>query len=178
MSYSFSITYVKELEQFLDINIALLKQKITAYASSGQAFDLKKLLQYYVVDVLGELAFSQSFGIQEADDESLVPPVAEHTLLASVTGAWPSMTKTLKAWLPLLPYRPLQNLFEGRRACASLAAKCVEKRLSDLQDARESGKVPSGQRKDILTNLILARNPESGALLSKIDLQTEAFGFV
>lgn len=176
MSHSFSISYVKEMEKYLDDNIAILRNKIAVYADRGEAFNLKKLLQFYVVDVLGELAFSQSFGIQVADDESLVPPVIEHSLLAAVTGAWPMMTFTLKKWLPKVPHKGLQALFRGRAACASLASRCVKRRMAVLQEAKSQG--ADEQRKDILTNLILAKDPDTGDNLTQTDLETEAFGFM
>lgn len=176
MSHSFSISYVKEMEKYLDENIVILRNKIAGYADRDEAFNLKKLVQFYVVDVLGELAFSKSFGIQVADDESLVPPVIEHSLLAAVTGAWPMMTFTLKKWLPKVPHRGLQALFKGRAACASLASRCVKQRMAALQEAKSQG--IDEQRKDILTNLILAKDPETGEKLTQGDLETEAFGFM
>ncbi|KIX03159.1 uncharacterized protein Z518_06710 [Rhinocladiella mackenziei CBS 650.93] len=178
MSHSFSITYVKEMEEYLNINIGILKQKLDHYASTGQAFDLKKAFHYYVIDTLGELAFSQSFGIQVTDDESLVPPVKEHSLLAAVTGAWPAMLPRLKKWLPLVPYKPLKDLFRGRKACADLASQCVRRRLDDLADLKDDESSVRVQRKDILTSLILAKHPETGERLTKTDLETEAFGFI
>ncbi|GKZ44767.1 hypothetical protein AbraIFM66951_007054 [Aspergillus brasiliensis] len=149
--------------------------KIKEHSSHDRAFDLKKALHYYVIDVLGELAFSQSFGVQETDDETRVPPVIEHSLLAAVTGAWPSMTATLKKYLPLVPYKPLQQLFAGRKACADLASECVRRRLGDFDGDRMS---KSEDRKDILTNLILAKHPDTGEHLTLTDLETEAFGFI
>lgn len=176
MSHSFSISYVKEMEKYLDENIVILRNKIAGFADRDEAFNLKKLVQFYVVDVLGELAFSKSFGIQVADDESLVPPVIEHSLLAAVTGAWPMMTFTLKKWLPKVPHKGLQALFKGRAACASLASRCVKQRMAALREAKSQG--IDEQRKDILTNLILAKDPETGEKLTQVDLETEAFGFM
>lgn len=179
MSHSFSLSYVKEMEQYLDVNIKILRAKITGYCSTNQVFDLKQALQYYVIDTLGELAFSQTFDVQIADDESLVPPVKEHSLLAAATGAWPSMIPTCKKWLPLVPSQWLQNLFAGRRACADLASRCVRKRLEDLETVKGSDNTTlAKQRKDILTNLILAKHPETGENLTQVDLETEAFGFM
>ncbi|RDH36959.1 benzoate 4-monooxygenase cytochrome P450 [Aspergillus welwitschiae] len=175
MSHGFSMSYVKEMEQYLDLNIRILRDKIREHSSHNRAFDLKKALHYYVIDVLGELAFSQSFGIQETDDEARVPPVIEHSLLAAVTGAWPAMTATLKKYLPLVPYKPLQQLFAGRKACADLASECVRRRLGDFGGNRMS---KSDDRKDILTNLILAKHPDTGEHLTQTDLETEAFGFI
>ncbi|KKA24841.1 Benzoate 4-monooxygenase [Rasamsonia emersonii CBS 393.64] len=177
MSHSFSISYVKEMEQYLDLNIKILKDKLRAYAAKHEVFDLKKALHYYVIDTLGELAFSQSFGVQLADDESLVPPVIEHSLLAAVTGSWPLMTERLKRWLPLVPHQGLQKLFKGRQACADLASRCVQRRLEIMQNAEKDG-IAATERKDILTNLILAKHPDTGERLTKTDLETEAFGFI
>lgn len=175
MSHGFSMSYVKEMEQYLDINIQILRDKIREHSAQNRTFDLKKALHYYVIDVLGELAFSQSFGVQETDDETRVPPVIEHSLLAAVTGAWPAMTATLKKYLPLVPYKPLQQLFAGRKACADLASECVRRRLKDFGADRMS---KSDDRKDILTNLILAKHPDTGEHLTQTDLETEAFGFM
>lgn len=171
------MSYVKEMEQHLDANIRLLRDKISSYASKNEVFDLKKALQYYVIDTLGELAFSQSFGVQLSDDETRVPPVVEHSLLAAVTGAWPRMTARLKRWLPLIPHKGLQALFDGRKACASLASKCVEVRLAQM-DVKNGDSESADGRKDILTNLILAKHPDTGNNLTQIDLETEAFGFM
>ncbi|KAL4806606.1 cytochrome P450 [Aspergillus unguis] len=173
MSHSFSLSYIKEMEKYMDLNIEILKDRIHERCKTGEAFNLKKLLHYYMIDVIGELAFSQSFGVQEADDPSLVPPVIEHSLLAAVTGAWPVMTQALKKWLPYVPHEGLQKLFAGRKACADLASKCVQRRLTDLKDG-----TGVEDRKDILTNLIKAKHPETGASLTRTDLETEAFGFI
>lgn len=163
------------MEQYLDYNLAILQQKIDLCCRMGTAFDLKKLFHYYTIDVLGELAFSQSFGIQETDDEALIPPVVEHSLLAACTGAWPAMTFQLKRWLPNIPYRPLQQLFKGRQACADLASTCVRRRLASA-DAEMNG--DETRRTDILTSLINAKHPDTGQNLTQLDLETEAFGFM
>ncbi|KAM0414643.1 hypothetical protein ACHAPT_013514 [Fusarium lateritium] len=174
MSHSFSISSVKGMEQYLDGNIIILRNKIAGFAKEEKCFDLKKLLHYYIIDVLGELAFSRSFGVQASDDESLVPRVVPHTLLGSVTGAWPAMTQTLKAWLPLIPHKGLQDLFKGRAECVQLASKCVERRLGEVEQGEKDG----AERKDILTNLILAKHPDTGERIAKLDLEAEAFGFI
>ncbi|KAJ5825696.1 hypothetical protein N7474_002834 [Penicillium riverlandense] len=177
MSHSFSISYVKEMEVHFDANVKILRDKISSYAEKQEVFDLKKALQYYVIDTLGELAFSQTFGIQATDDETRVPPVIEHSLLAAITGAWPLMTAKLKKWLPLVPNEGLQALFKGRKACADLASRCVQNRL-DALNTKGDGNKDGSERKDILTNLILAKHPDTGKNLTRVDLETEAFGFI
>jgi hypothetical protein len=171
------MSYVKDMEVWLDCNIDLLRRKISR-AATGMPFDLKRALHYYVIDVLGELAFSQSFGVQESEDEAAVPPVVEHSLLAAVTGAWPLLLPYLKRYLPHLPSARLQSLIQGRKACADLASRCVQSRLYDLRDIKDDEDAIRKQRKDILTNLILAKDPETGERLTQADLETEAFGFM
>lgn len=180
MSHSFSITSIKGMEQYLDTNIKIMRQKIRNHAEKEEVFDLKKVLHYYTIDVLGELAFGQSFGAQLSDDEALVPPVVEHSWLAAVTGSWPSMTATLKRWLPLIPHSGLQKLFRGRAECVDLAARSVQQRMDALQQTKmdELESSIGSRRKDILTSLIQATDPETGAHLRQVDLETEAFGFM
>ncbi|KAJ3580178.1 hypothetical protein NPX13_g383 [Xylaria arbuscula] len=177
MSHSFSMSSVKSMEHHLDANLKLLKRKLAQHAQKQDTFDLKKVLHYYVIDVLGELAFGQSFGVQASGDERLVPPVIEHSYLAAMTGAWPAMTQTLRKWLPRVPLSELRRLFEGRAACAALAACSVQRRMEELKDTRNHD--PSVvERRDILTSLILAKDPETGRHLTQADLETEAFGFI
>ncbi|CAN9350478.1 unnamed protein product [Alternaria alternata] len=179
MSYSFSASSVKKMEDLLDENVKILKQKLCRYAESGEAVDLKRLFKLYTIDILGELAFGRSFAVQETDDESRVPPVVEHSLLAAVTGAWPAMTFRLKRWLPKVPSQTLRRLFEGRAAVAKLAATCVQERLTALRNAKDlDDDAAAPERKDLLTSLILAKDPDTGERLSQIDLEAEAFGFI
>ncbi|KAJ3939950.1 uncharacterized protein N0V96_009943 [Colletotrichum fioriniae] len=172
---STEVRNVKGMEEYLDQNIKILRDKISQFAKTGEAFDLKKLLHFYTIDVLGELAFSRSFGVQVSGDESRVPPVIPHTLLGSTLGAWPAMTQTLKQWLPKVPNTGLQSLFAGRTKCAGLAAECVQRRLTEVEEDENKGKV---QRKDILTSLILARHPDTGEKIARVDLEAEAFGMM
>ncbi|CRK36878.1 hypothetical protein BN1708_007223 [Verticillium longisporum] len=172
MSHGFSISSVKEMEHYLDANVKLLRHRIDGFARDGRPFDLKKLFHYYTIDVIGELAFSRSFGVQVSHDESLVPRVVPHTLLGSVTGAWPSMTQRLKRWLPLVPHAGLQDLFRSRAEVTQLASECVERRLGQV---KEQG---AGHRPDILTRLIQAKHPDTGEHMPRVDLEAEAFGLL
>ncbi|KAI1879080.1 hypothetical protein JX265_003257 [Neoarthrinium moseri] len=180
MAHSFSIATVKGMEQYLDTNIAIMRQKIAKYASEQQAFDLCQVLHYYTIDVLGELAFGQSFHAQINDDEKSVPPVVEHSWLAAITGAWPMMTAILKRWLPFIPQPGLQKLFRGRADCAKLAARNVQRNLGEQRVTEQAYEKapPSQERRDIITSLIKATDPQTGKHLAQKDLESEAFGFI
>jgi hypothetical protein len=172
------MTSIKGMEQYIDANVTILKDRISQEAVAERAFDLKSFLHYYVIDVLGDLAFSKSFDLQLTNDTSRVPPVKEHTLLASATGAWPAMLYWLKWFLPYLPIPAVQKLFNGRRDCAKLASNCVQHRLIEVQASENAKNVSVPQRKDLLTSLILAKHPDTGENLTQTDLETEAFGFM
>jgi cytochrome P450 len=178
MSHAFSMTSIKDMEQYIDQNIALLRQALLVEGANGKTFDLKQLLHNYVIDVLGELAFSKSFDLQSTGDRSQIPPVKEHTLLGSVMGSWPSMISTLKWWLPKLPVSKVQELFHGRLRCARLASECVRRRLNDVKMLDEASLADEAPRKDLLTTLIRAKDPDTGDFLTQTDLETEAFGFM
>ncbi|KAH7050192.1 putative benzoate 4-monooxygenase cytochrome P450 [Macrophomina phaseolina] len=178
MSHSFSSSYVKEMEGYLDINIKLLKDKIASRAERNEAFDLKKLLDFYIFDVLGELAFSQSFNTMPEEDESRMPPVKENTLLGVTTGSWTAMAPLLRDIVPKIPIKVIRDLVKGRVGCGQLAVQCVQRRLEALKDIEAGSAASSKQRKDLLTNLILARHPDTGEKLAMRDLVSEAFGFI
>ena len=59
-----------------------------------------------------------------------------------------------------------------------LASQMYARRMDALQDIKEEGDVAVGQRKNILTNLILVKHPDTGERLTQADLGTEAFGFM
>lgn len=50
-----SISYVKNMEQYMDLNLDILREKVAEYCSRNEGLDLKKFLHYYTIDVLGEL---------------------------------------------------------------------------------------------------------------------------
>jgi hypothetical protein len=156
------------MEQYLDQNVGILRRKLGEYCHRGEVVDIKRVIDFYVIGVLGELTFGKSFDWQETEDESSVPSVKQHSLLAAVTVSWPRMTK--------VPSRSLQRLSEGRAVVVAMAPECVRKRMAASEDVRQcDGAVPSG-RKDILTSLILAKYPDTGESLTYADLQMEAFG--
>lgn len=178
MSHAFSMANIKCMEQYIDENLAILQRKISQEAVSGRPFDLKQFLHYYVIDVLGDLAFSKSFDLQLTNDTSRVPPVKEHTLLGSAMGAWPAVLQWLKWSLPRLPIPTVRSLVNGRRECAELASRSVQRRLQEVRTSEQQKGASVAQRKDLLTSLILAKHPDTGEHLTQADLETEAFGFM
>ncbi|KAJ4316675.1 hypothetical protein N0V84_007723 [Fusarium piperis] len=174
MSHSFSATSIKKMEHHLDANIRILRSRIAEYAETGETFDLAKCLHHYMVDVLGQLAFSHNFEVQTSRDESSVPPVAAHGLIAVASGSWPFILPYVRKWLPKIPHPGLQALFKGRADCFKLATSCVQRRFDQVK----RGEKEWDEGSDILTNLILAKHPDTGAHIARVDVEAESFGFI
>lgn len=77
-SNSFSLQSVAMMEPFIDGCLSQLITRLDKAALNGEQVDLKQWIAFFVMDVLGELAFSASFGVLEDGDENLMPPVREH----------------------------------------------------------------------------------------------------
>jgi cytochrome P450 len=74
----FSAQSVTSMEIYMDNCMDKLVQHLDVAASEGQTIDLKKWISFFVIDVLGELAFSRPFGVLDTGDESQMPPIYEH----------------------------------------------------------------------------------------------------
>ena len=62
----------------MDDCLRKLLHRLDRAAETEEEIDLKEWIAFFVMDVLGELAFSGSFGVLESGDASLMPPVREH----------------------------------------------------------------------------------------------------
>ena len=178
MSHSFSLAQIKLLEEYIDENIKKLVDQIQSHIDKNEAFDLHKLVEFCIVDILGDLAYSQSFELQSTQDASRGPRIADHVLITSAMAAWPSMMPTLKKLTPKLPWKWLQEVIKGRDKNIQMANECVTRRLREIGEYRKDDKLPPGQRKDLLTNLIMARDPDTKEHLSDLLLKLESFTFM
>jgi hypothetical protein len=50
------------MKGYIDSSLSQLVDAFDNFARSGETFDLKLWIRLYIFDVLGELAFSQSYG--------------------------------------------------------------------------------------------------------------------
>lgn len=66
------------MEPFIDDRIQILIDRLDTAAEKEEEIDLKKWTVFFVMDVLGELACSGSFGVLEGGDSKLMPPIREH----------------------------------------------------------------------------------------------------
>jgi cytochrome P450 len=168
MAHAFSLQSIKEMEHFVDSHILKLRKNLDHFSDSNQEFDLKDTIAFYVFDVLGELAFSRSFDSQDERDLARLPPVNDHIYLACLMGMTPEALPWIKKALPFIPIPWLQRLFHARAQLRNLTAACVRQRI-------EAGNT---DRKDLLSCLLVATDPETGSKLTELDINTEAFAMM
>ncbi|EMT67797.1 Benzoate 4-monooxygenase [Fusarium odoratissimum] len=168
MAHAFSLHSIKEMEHFVDSHILKLRNNLDHFCDSNQDFDLKDMIALYVFDVLGELAFSRSFDSQDERDLARLPPINDHIYLACLMGMTPDALPWIKKVLPFIPIPWLQRLFNARAQLRNLTAACVRQRI-------EAG---SSDRKDLLSCLLVAVDPETGSKLTELDINTEAFAMI
>ncbi|KAK0381052.1 hypothetical protein CLIM01_01628 [Colletotrichum limetticola] len=159
---------IKEMEQHIDGHMLQFRNNLDEYSQTGQVFDLKDLIAFFVLDVLGDLAFRCQFDSQVEKDISKLPPINDHIFLACLMGMIPDFMPLIKAIAPWIPIPWLQQLLTARQNLKTLTAQCVRNRLADTGAAR----------KDLITSLINSVDTETGAKLTELDIQTEAFAFI
>lgn len=168
MAHAFSLQSIKEMEPHIDAHLLRFRENLDRFVASGEKFDLKELIAFFVLDVLGDLAFRYRFDSQLHRDVSRLPPINDHILLACLLGMVPDFMPFLKALLPWVPVPWLQGLLKARQALKDLTANCVRRRVENEK----------GARKDLITSLISATDPQTGERLTELDIQTEAFAFM
>ena len=167
MAHSFSAASLKDMENIFDGHITILLQRLDKFAESGEVFDLKEAISFFTYDMIGELAFGTNFESQKAADPNNLPPIPDHVLLACMIGIMSDLLPYSKAVVAWLPFTWSRRLINGRDKLRKQAVSCVDAALS-----KEDG------RQNLLTHLIQARDPDTGAPLTKANISSEAFGFL
>ncbi|KAF4480165.1 Benzoate 4-monooxygenase [Fusarium agapanthi] len=168
MAHTFSLQSIKEMEHFVDRHILKLRQNLDHFSDTKQELDLKDMIAFYVFDVLGELAFSRSFDSQDERDLARLLPINDHIYFACLIGMTPDALPWIKKVLPFIPITWLQRLFNARAQLRDLTAACV----------RQSIEAGPSDRKDLLSCLLVAVDPETGSKLTELDMNTEAFAMI
>ncbi|EQB59491.1 hypothetical protein CGLO_00096 [Colletotrichum gloeosporioides Cg-14] len=167
-AHSFSLQSIKEMELHIDSHMLKFRKNLDEYSRTHQIFDLKELIAFFVLDVLGDLAFRYQFDSQIEKNTLKLPPINDHIFLACLMGMMPNFMPFVKAVSPWIPIPWVQRLSAARQNLKNLTIECVRSRMAD----------PGAARKDLITSLINARDPETGSELTELDIQTEAFAFM
>lgn len=144
----------------------ILIQKLCGYAETGEVFDLKETISLYVLDILGDVAFSRPFGAQQVGEAEQIPAINDHLLLSCVIGELPlqNLLKTLARWSPV-PW--MRRLLHSRNNLKRICAESVRYKMAHPTE-----------RRDLLQSLVEARDQETGAALSEQEVNSEAFAML
>ncbi|KAH8815492.1 cytochrome P450 [Xylogone sp. PMI_703] len=167
MAHAFSAASLKDMEYIFDRHLTTLRQRLDELTVSQQTFNLKELIEYYTFDVLGELAFSTQFESQKQADPDQMPPITEHVFLACIVGILSDLLPYSMKLISMLPVPWFRHLTNSRKQLRDKTVECVDIEMSN-----------TGGNKTLLTSLINAVDPDTGAKLSKAEICSEAFGFL
>ncbi|KAJ0420507.1 cytochrome P450 [Aspergillus carlsbadensis] len=150
LSHGFSQASITKLEPLIEGQMKILIDKLQMYAKTGETFDLKHTLSLYVLDILGEVAFSKPFGAQAKGHAEELHAINDHLLLSGVIGELPlqDFWKTLSRVSPI-PW--MRRLMKSRNNLKRVCGECVRFKIDN----------PS-ERPDLLKSLVTAVDPESG----------------
>ena len=159
----FSMPSIRSMEGIMDSRYAILRQQLDRFAESEETFDLRRYITYCIVDILGELAFGQAFGNQEAEDPAKIPPVSE-ALWGSCVAVQVPLADDDFAWLrDRAPIAELSKTLSALNLMIPLAAKQIK-----LREEKEL------DRDDILGKLIAAREEKTGQPLTLQQIVAES----
>ncbi|KIW34719.1 uncharacterized protein PV07_01477 [Cladophialophora immunda] len=166
VSHGYSMNALQSMEKFVQERLQIFMGKMSTFAASGTQINLGKWCHFFAFDVIGELAFSEGFGMLETGvEDEHIRLINNQMEFGSTIGMMPSLIPYTKwTWLPI-PW--LQSLQAGRERLKELTRSRVERRQEKVSD-----------RKDLLGRLIEAKDPVTGQMLDSIDLRTEAFSSI
>lgn len=154
----YSMAAMQQLSPLINDTIEVLMQKLDASAGTGPV-DLGNWLHWFAFDVLGEVAFSRSFGFLEQgkDVEGAIKTIDSSQMYNGIVGQMPWLDHLLRRnplW-KLVPSMNTKNAPITRLALEELG------RRKPFED--DGGLLKSGDgRKDLLASLIQGhlKNPE------------------
>ena len=91
------------MEGYIDGCLSQLIDAFDNFARRGEVFDLKLWIKLYIFDVLGELAFSQSYGALKVGSDKVLPPIGDHVRLGTVAGQFPQYAAEITKYASRLP---------------------------------------------------------------------------
>lgn len=155
----YSMAAMQQLSPFINDAVELLMEKLTAIADGGQAHDtrgpevdLGAWLHYFAFDVLGEVAFSRSFGFldQGRDVENAIATIDNSQRYNGIVGQMPELDYLLRRnplW-KFIPALDTKNALITRMALEEMGRR-------KPFDKESEGKWRGGDgRQDLLASLI------------------------
>ncbi|KAJ5514829.1 Cytochrome P450 E-class group I [Penicillium fimorum] len=166
LSHGFSQASVENFEPLINGHIQILLGKLNELVKTGEVFDLKSTISCFVLDILGEVAFSRPFNAQLRGEADEIHAINDHILLSCVIGELPlqTLSKFLARWSPV-PW--MRRLLKSRNNLKATCSECVRNKINNASD-----------RRDLLQSLVTTKDVETGASLTEQEINSEAFAML
>ncbi|KAF3000205.1 hypothetical protein E8E13_006940 [Curvularia kusanoi] len=146
----YSQTNLLSYEPFVDTCNAILIKRLEEYAQNGKTLDVRKLLQFYAFDVIGEITTGSRFGLMEDDgDRSGITSAIDGSLVyAALIGLIPEWHWWISKMADILGQksdigkmfdfvgRHLDDRISGRTKLPDDRSDFIDKLLSMEQDGK------------------------------------------
>lgn len=171
VAHSFSMQSLYHFEPYADTTIGIFLRKMDEFANTGQPFDIYFWFELFTMDLMGELAFGQSFGTLKAGQPARYSKLVELSQrFANLSGMLPFGKYNVQV-LSCVPLPYIQSLWRARLEYLEYARKALEKRFQDNRRQISSSGKP---RQDIMQRFIEAQDPETSARMDFPELRAEA----
>ncbi|PWN86514.1 cytochrome P450 [Acaromyces ingoldii] len=170
-SSAYSISALLELEVSVDIMVEKLFRQLDGFVERKQPWNAGLWLQWFAMDVVGDLAFGKNFGLIEkaTDTNNLIPAVEDFVFVATLMGTFPTIGDPL--------FTAASAAGAGGRGAAHLmqvTQESVKARLKRAEEIVKAGGTTDELQKDMLSRFLRAKDPETGKKLTVDQICTSA----
>jgi benzoate 4-monooxygenase len=170
VAHGFSAQSLLSFEPFVDRTMATFMTRMDDFAKAGEAFDIYFWFELFTMDLMGELALGNNFGVLEAGKPARYSTLVEQSQrYANHSGLLPfgKLNVKILSWVPL---PSIQRLYKARLEYLEYARMALEKRFQEDRNQV----LPSGKpRQDIMQRFIEARDPETDQQMDFDELRAE-----
>ncbi len=170
VAHGFSTQSLLLFEPFVDNMREKFIAKMDSFAQKQKPFGLYFWFELFTMDLMGELALGNNFGVIDAGKPARYSTIGEQSQrFANLSGLLPFGKSSVKV-LSWVPFPSVQKLWKAREEYLEYARVALEKRI---QDDRQQV-IPTGKpRHDIMKRFIEAQDPETGAKMDFAELRAE-----
>ncbi|PSN74843.1 cytochrome P450 monooxygenase [Corynespora cassiicola Philippines] len=170
VAHSFSTQSLLSFEPFIDKTLEKFMSKMDHFADLQQPFNIYFWFELFTMDLMGELALGNNFGVLDAGKPARYSNLVEQSQrFANYSGLLPFGKLNVKvlSWVPL---PSIQKLYKARLEYLDYARQALERRFREDR----SQLLPSGKpRQDIMQRFIEAQDPETGEKMGFDELRAE-----
>ncbi|KAF1965331.1 cytochrome P450 monooxygenase, partial [Bimuria novae-zelandiae CBS 107.79] len=170
VAHGYSAQSLQLFEPYVDLTLGKFMKQMDEFARTQVPFDIYFWFELFTMDLMGEPALGDNFGVLEAGKPARYSKLVELSQrFGNLSGILPFGKYNVKVlhWVPL-PY--VQRLWQARVEYLEYARHALEKRFKeDKKQVTQGGK----PRQDIMQRFIEARDPETGRQMGFDELRAE-----